>query len=330
MHRIRLGLIGAGIIVRNAHLPALRSLSDQFQVVAVCAGHRTNAESLSKEMGGIDVCDNAEEILARSDIDAVDIATPIALNAPLAEMAAAADKHVFLEKPIAARIEDAPAVASLPARFGITLLVAETNRYFPGYRLGAASVESGDIGEPRFLHWDNMSPMASDSAYSQTAWRQRPEHIGGYLSDGGVHAAAALQMVAGPVSAVHALTASFNPELLGAVDTMLVNLSFVSGLVGNLTFSVGAPEVQPQPLTVYGTEGRMYVEPNRVTIVRETETKAFEMQDQDPFVEEFRDFYDAVVSGKAPRTSPQDAVQDLAIVDAALRSAQTGDVVRLR
>jgi predicted dehydrogenase len=307
----------------------LRTLSDRFEIVAVCAGHRTNAESLARSLQGTEVCDTAEELLARSDIEAVDIATPIALNARLAELAAGHGKHVFLEKPIAARIDDAPMVASLPERHGTILLVAETNRYSPGYMAAIGLVEDDRIGTPRLLHWDNMSQITAENPYSQTAWRQAPEHIGGYLSDGGVHAAAALQMVAGPVASLHALTASFNPELLGPVDTMIVNLRFDSGLPGTLKFSVGVPDTRAAPLTIHGTEGRLEIEPGRVTVVRDGRREVIDMAGSDPFVDEFRDFYDAVVEGKPLRTSPDDAVRDLAIVDAALRSAESGAVVNL-
>lgn len=329
MRRLRLGLVGAGIIVREAHVPALRKLSERFEIVALCAGRRSSAESLASDIPGAQVCDSTEELLARVDIEAVDIAVPIALNARIAKLAADAGKHVFLEKPIAAGIEDAHEVASLPGRFGIVLLVAETNRYVPGYMAAADLIESGKIGSPRVLHWDDMSIIGADNPYSQTAWRQAPEHIGGYLSDGGVHAAAALQMVAGPVASLHALTASFNPKLLGPVDTMLVNLRFSSGLPGTLTFSVGVPDAQAGPLTIHGTEGRLEIEPARVTVIRDGIREVIDMAGSDPFVDEFRDFHDAVVEGKPLRTSPDDAVRDLAIVDAALRSAQSGVVVNL-
>ena len=329
LRRVRLGLIGAGIIVREAHVPALRKLADRFEIVAVCAGHRSSADALAAELGGIEVSDSPEELLARTDVEAVDIATPISLNARLAAMAAKAGRHVFLEKPIAAHIEEAPDVATLPERYPVVLFVAETNRYFSGYMAAAKLVEDGRIGKPRFLHWDNMSQISPSNLYSQTAWRQQPEHIGGYLSDGGVHAAAAIDMVAGKVAAVHAMTASFNPALLGAEDTLIVNIRFASGLPGSLIFSVGTPEAKSGPLTIYGTDGRMEIETNQITIARGDQTELVEFAGEDPFVEEFRDFYDAVVEGKPPRATPLDALADLIFVDAALRSAESGEVIRI-
>jgi predicted dehydrogenase len=197
MRKLRLGIIGTGLIVRGAHIPALRALSDEYEIVAVCSGHRENAEELAKEIGdSVAVADNATELLDRDDVEAVDIATPIALNRPLAEAAAAAGKHIFLEKPIAANVKDGEIVAELGRQHGVVLLVAETHRYMKAYSTAREILDSGEIGQPRVLHWDDMSLMDEDNGYSQTAWRQKPEHVGGYLSDGGVHAASSIAMVA--------------------------------------------------------------------------------------------------------------------------------------
>lgn len=327
LRRIRLGLVGAGIIVQRAHVPALKELAAQYRIVAVCSAGVESARHLAAALGpDVDVCSDVDELLDRPDIDAVDIATPIALNARLAEKAASHGKHVFLEKPIAAHIEQASEVAALPERYGIVLLVAETNRYLPGYAEGGR-LSASAIGSPRLLHWHNISLIGPENAYSRTAWRQRPSHAGGYLSDGGVHAAASLQMVAGPVLRVHALTASFNPDLLGEIDTMAMNLTFASGICGSMTFSVGIPNAVAGPLTVYGTAGRLEAHPNHVSIYSQGTERVIELGEMDPFVAEFRDFYDAIVDSKPLRAAPEDALADLRIVEAALLSAREGTAV---
>lgn len=323
MRRLRIGIIGTGLIVRGAHLPALERLSDQYEIVAVCSGHRTNAEALANQIGdSVAVADTAGELLARDDVEAVDIATPIALNRPLAEEAAVAGKHIFLEKPIAANVKDGEIVAELGRRHGVVLLVAETHRYVRGYIMARAILDSGEIGEPRVLHWDDMSLMDEGNEYSRTLWRQKPEHVGGYLSDGGVHAASSITMVGGPIASLHALTASFNPQLLGDVDTMLVNIRFTSGLVGSLSYSVGAFETRESPLTVYGSDGRIAIEPEQITITKAGGERVVAVPKHDPFEDEFRDFYDAVVNDKQLSVQPEELLDDLRFVEAALISAQ--------
>ena len=330
MRKLRIGLIGTGLIVRGAHLPALRTLAEYYEIAAVCSGHRENAEALAAEIGGsIVVTDSPEEMFARDDVEAVDIATPIALNRPLSEAAAAAGKHIFLEKPIAGNVKDGVAVEALGEKYGVVLLVAETNRYMRAYSMAREILDTGEIGERRVLHWDDMSMMGPENKYSQTGWRQKPEHVGGYLSDGGVHAAASVTIVGGPVSSVCALTASFNPGLLGDVDTMLVNMRFTSGFVGNLNFSVGTPETHESPLTLYCSDGRMEIEREKIVIAKGDTSRVILVPDHDPFVEELRDFYEAVVGGDRPLGSAEAALDDLRFVEAAILSAERNGPVSL-
>jgi predicted dehydrogenase len=92
---------------------------------------------------------------------------------------------------------------------------------------------------------------------------------------------------------------------------------------------VGAPNPTAGPLTVFGTEARLDVDRNSVTLVGNGETEIVDVPGVDPFKAEFQDFYEAVVNGKPLRASPTDALNDLKIVAAALRSSQTGETVRL-
>jgi myo-inositol 2-dehydrogenase / D-chiro-inositol 1-dehydrogenase len=123
---------------------------------------------------------------------------------------------------------------------------------------------------------------------------------------------------------------SFNPELLGDVDTMLVNMRFASGLVGSLSYSVGAPESHESPLTVYGSKGRMTVEREQIVVTKPDAERVVTVPAHDPFVEEFRDFYDAVVNGKELAVQPEELLDDLRFVEAALQSSQENRPVPLK
>lgn len=326
--KIAIGLVGTGLIMRNAHIPALQKLSAKFVITAVCSGHIENARRVAEMFPSARAFPDTEQMLRGGDVEAVDIATPIVLNAALAMVAARAGKHVFLEKPIAGALEDARTVVDTVKDIGTVLLVAETNRYLPGYRQAREVVQSGMIGEPKVMLWRNTNHITQRNDYSQTTWRQHPEHLGGYLSDGGVHAAAAAQMVLGPVVEVQAITSAFNQPLLGPVDTMLVNLKFESGVAGHLTFSVGLPECSPTPLQVFGPNGRVDVEPSTIHVTSNGRADSIPLPDVDPFEAEFEDFYNGIVYGQPLQALPNDALADLAIIDAALRSAESNQVTR--
>ena len=98
---IRLGLIGAGVFMRDDHVPALKALTDRFDGVAVYSRTRTSAEALQAHLPHpADIYTDLDQLLARPDIEAVDIVLPIE-NLPWAvEKALAAGKHIISEKPI--------------------------------------------------------------------------------------------------------------------------------------------------------------------------------------------------------------------------------------
>ena len=103
MPPLRLALVGTGIAARELHWPALHQLSDLYQIVAVCNRTRPKAEAFAGLIG-LDLANVTTEyaqILARPDVDVVSLLVPPQANRMMAEAAAAAGKHVIVEKPIA-------------------------------------------------------------------------------------------------------------------------------------------------------------------------------------------------------------------------------------
>lgn len=329
--RIRLGIIGTGIAARDLHWPPLHRQSDHFEIVAVCNHTRPKAEAFA-QLTGQDprITTDYHELLAAPDIEAVDIVLPIALNAPVAIDALRAGKHVIVEKPIAGDVVSGEAVvAEAHRRPEQVLLVAENMRYEPRIRRAREVLDAGRIGRVVMLHADVLSPLDPENPYSQTAWRQRPEHLGGYLSDGGVHQVAVLQMLAGPVTTVQGLVTSFHSGE-DVPDTMLANLRFATGAVGHLTYATDVHRQEPSPVRVYGTEGRLEIHDDRIVLSnRDGEQEIPSAGGPTGLDQEFVDFYTCVTTGKRPDVAPEDALRDLEVIDAAIRSSRYGEVVEL-
>ena len=179
------------------------------------------------------------------------------------------------------------------------------------------------------IHADVLQPVDASNPYAQTGWRQHPEHLGGFLSDGGVHQTAAVQILGGTVESVQGMTASFGRNG-DAPDTLIMNLQFSSGAVGHLTYSVGTFAEEPAPFRVFGTAGTLTVLDNRIRVVTEQGTEDMPIEPEpNGFELEFRDFYRAIVEGKRPDVTPQDALNDLLLVDAAFRSFREGKAISL-
>ena len=179
-------------------------------------------------------------MLARERLDAVSIALPPALNPEVAETALAAGCHVLAEKPIAARLADAVPMLSWPAVYGRALMIAENYRYLASYRLAVSLIEQGMIGQPGAARWSYYHYQGSGSPYYQTSWRKHPEHIGGYLSDGGVHHAAVLRMLLGDVDSVTGRIAQLRADLPPA-DTLSATVQFRNGALGTYAVTYALP-----------------------------------------------------------------------------------------
>lgn len=328
---VRLGVIGTGIAARDLHWPALSQLGDSFEIVAICNRTRSRAESFAELTGANPrITTDYRELLSWPEVEAVDIVLPIALNAEVTIAALEAGKHVIVEKPIAAGLEGGfQVVAAAAAHPRQVLLVAENIRYDPRFTEARRLIDEGQIGRPVMLHADVLAPARPDSPYALTTWRITPQHLGGYLSDGGVHAVASLHMLGGRIDEVQGLITSFHPDI-DPTDTLLANLRFVSGAVGHLTYSVGVSRGEPGAFRVYGTDGVLAVMARLVSVISGDVEKEIDLSAApNPFLLEFEDFHRAIVDGTSTSVQPRDALDDLRVIDAAFRSSRDGNCIYL-
>src|ERR1041384_6390968 len=92
-----------------------------------------------------------EDLLQDRDLDAVVIATPARFHYEMAKAALQANKHVFIEKPIARTGAEAEELISLAQRPGLTLMVGHTFLFSPAVRRMKEIIDAGDIGEVRYI-----------------------------------------------------------------------------------------------------------------------------------------------------------------------------------
>jgi len=122
------------------------------------------------------------EVLADPEVDAVDICLPTPLHRDVAERALAAGKHVFLEKPIALSAEDADAILAAAERSGKMLMVGLVLRFWPEYVELRRVVERGELGRPRAVFAQRLSPPAD-----WADWLGDREQSGGTAVDLMIH-----------------------------------------------------------------------------------------------------------------------------------------------
>ena len=186
MDKIKAGIVGFGRIGECAHLKQMQE-SDAYEVVGVCditETRRARAEEL-----GLKTTDNLEELLAW-DIDLVAITTHTSAHKAIALQAAAAGKHMMIDKPMALNATDSAEMVDAAKANGVVLTVFHNRHFDPDYRMVKAAVQEGLLGELAFIENRTMAggPAVGFGVedYNQK-WRITASEGGGTLLDFGPH-----------------------------------------------------------------------------------------------------------------------------------------------
>jgi predicted dehydrogenase len=331
---IRLGIVGTGLIVTAKHWPALAALQDVFGVVALANRNTAKAEALADVIATATGLRPAtygsyREMLDQEQLGAVSLALPPAMNPEVAEAALAQGCHVLAEKPIAANLVDAARMVPWSTFYGRVLMIAENYRYLASHRRAADLIQQGLIGQPQIARWSYYQHLGPENPYYRTAWRQHPAHIGGYLSDGGVHHAAVLRMLLGNVEEVLGHVAQLRPNLPPA-DTLSATLRFRSGAVGTyaVTYAVPGPRTA---LEIAGPLGVLLVSRYKVELWQgDRPARSWdEPSPVDGSIAMYEDFARSIHTGALSLSPPQEAIEDLRLIAAIMRSSERGRPVRV-
>lgn len=330
--QLRIGILGSGIFVREAHLPALLALPEQAIVTAIWSRTRANAQTIADMVAAQTghapaVEDDINALANRPDVDIVDVVLPIDNLADGVRAALAAGKHVISEKPIARNLAEARALLEEWRATDLHWMVAENFRYEAVFMQAAELVRNGSIGKPLTLSWAMQSPVTADVKYYHTAWRRAGDLQGGFLLDGGVHHIAALRMILGEVESVQAFVTLNSPDLPPA-DTMAASMRFANGVLGVYVSSFAKAQHTASPLLIVGTEGALRMQRgNSIELTRGDDTQTFTPAGSSGVRDELAAFLRTLVDGTPNRNAPEEALRDIAVVEAMLESARTGSTV---
>jgi predicted dehydrogenase len=135
--RVRVVVIGAGLISQAMHLPHLRLLAERFEVVALVDPSRTVRERLAATYAIPITLGSHEQALNSVEADAVLVATPSPTHAQITLDALAAGLHVLVEKPLCIALQDADAIVAARDVAGRVVQVGYNNRFDRAYELFA-------------------------------------------------------------------------------------------------------------------------------------------------------------------------------------------------
>ena len=297
----------------------------------VVAGFARSAEArdrFAQEIG----CASApsvEHLLEDPAIDAFLVATPHSTHLELIRAAAAAGKHVFVEKPLTLDTREGVAAVVAAEQAGVVLQVGHNRRRAPAMRRLKQLVEDGTIGTVSMLESNLSTPMGLEV---RSGWRTDPSEspLGG-LTALGVHMIDNLIYLAGPAVAVSAMTRrtlARNPT----DDVTMLCIEFEGGALGHVGTSVVVPKLCIT--SVHGDLGAAYSEEEgqRLFVQRVGESERTEVpgvSGPDSIVDQMAEFVRCIRDGGAPEVDGRQALEVVAVVEAAILSADERRVVDL-
>ncbi len=328
---VRLALVGAGLFARDAHVPAINALRDAFEVVAVCSRTRASAEATANLLDGQpDIMTDIPALLERDDVEAVNLILPIGMMPEVVEMALKAGKHVISEKPAAPDVAVGRRLLEAYAQYPEQVwMVAENVRYEATPVQAAEIINSGEIGKPLTCQWIYHIPMTEENQYYHTAWRRDESFPGGYVLDAGVHHIATFRMLLGEITNVSAVKAQHRPDL-PPLDTLSVNMRFENGAVGVyfVTYATRSPWESVQGIV--GDKGALQVKwRESLEVTTNGETRSVPIRESNGIEGELAAFAAAIRKGEPHRNRPEQGIQDVAVMEAMLRSAEKGESVEV-
>lgn len=191
---VRAGIVGLGL-VSSSHLKGYQS-HPRAEVAAVCDLDSDRASRFAAAHGIPEVYTSYEEMLARADINTVDVATPTDLHVPMVLQAARAGKHVHCEKPFCRTVGEGRAAIAACREAGVQLLVGETYVFVSSHVQARALIDAGEIGRPlqvrqRHGAWIARPEPAIAPGPRDRSWRLDPRRSGGgaypWIYDHAVH-----------------------------------------------------------------------------------------------------------------------------------------------
>jgi predicted dehydrogenase len=353
--RVRVGIVGLGLIAQVMHLPSLWLLRDRYEVTALC-----DLSERALGFAGSFFCDARQakdwRELLELDLDAVLVLTP-GSHAPIAVEAAKRGLHVFAEKPMCFCVDEGHEMIAAAEASGVVLMIAYTKRYDPAYERLAAEL-AGWSSPPRLVRVTTL----------EAPWEPYVGHLPRVKADD-VDPEVVAALLADDEERVTAAIGTDDPVLRRAyrfwlLDSMVHEFNAIRGLLGEptelrfsdvwgdalgvtMTLSFGEDTecvfmwVDLPGLTRYELEIGLFSvdrravlafpspylrsaptrlvleggEPREVATWRTEHVASYE----EAFERELVEFHDAVVEGRQPRTTGTDALRDIALCQAAIR-----------
>jgi predicted dehydrogenase len=346
VERVNIGVIGLGEVAQIIHLPILQALSDRFRIQAICDISPGLLRAVGDRYGipDVDRHDDPFALAQRSDLAAVFVLNSDEYHADCVIAAARSSKHVLVEKPMCLTVAEAEAIIRTRDETGVRVMVGYMRRFAPAFVQAVAEIrELGKINYARIrdiigrnrliidqssvvLRFDDVPEEAkldraarAEQLVREAIGETPPDIVGAYrfllgLNSHDISATRELLgMPQGVVCARHwnagkFLTVVFAYDgycavLESGVDDQLRFDAHIEvyGITKSVKVQYDSPYIRHLPTTL---------------VINETIGDAYQQRVErptykDPYTHEIEYFHEVVTTGMAPKTTPEDFMDDL-------------------
>ena len=338
MKSISIGMIGAGWIAAK-HLNAIQALGPCAQITALCDRDERAARAVADAFGIEHVTADAGDVITSEQVNAVLVAVPTAFHAELAMAAAEAGKHVICEKPMSTSADHCRQMIDAAEHNGVSLMPVHNRIFFPPIVEAKRIADTGALGTLRLFRANFMTPYhaALAPAGEKPNWRADPARSGGgIMIEAGVHLIYTARHFMGSIRSVQAQMQAYYGAPVE--DSASVQLEFGSGAIGVLVLqnSSGLPDDSVQ---IIGTDGTLIVNGVELQAMRGPALMHYSKKDEHwsippaewswekSFAGFWRHVAEVLLDGVSPMLTGVDGRDTIATVEAAYRSARSGERV---
>jgi len=338
MGRLRVGIIGCGRIVEEGHARAFLDNRDLAEVVAL-ADPSPERRQVVGEL--LDVPEERrfadyKTMLARTELDMVDLALPHFLHEEVTIYAAEQELDILSEKPLSTSLESVDRILRAVEEHGVRLGVYHNYKWMPAFARAKELVEEGRIGQPFLIRFEYLGGGHYPGAQGYDPdWRTKAARAGGgCLLDNGYHFCYLAEWFMGaPVDSVYGRVGTFVQQQ-DVDDLALVLLNHSNGTISSVQFSWAVKSGGQRASELYGTEGTLRFQwGDRPLALYENRVGKWTYPELDAEVHSFsallREFLVTLEAGGKLPVDGEEARHNLAIVMAGYASSRQGGVVPL-
>ena len=326
-----IGIVGAGGIVRGAHLPAYRAFG--YRVAGVCD---ISEHALEQIRAGFDVpflTTEIDALLERDDVHIIDLAVHASQRRPLVEKIVKAGKPILSQKPFALTFEDAKYMVDLCGEAGVPLMINQQARWAPSHRAVKILIDRGVVGHVYSIVHVNRSFQDVPGT-----WYVALKNFN--IVDHGIHYIDLSRFFSGRTPVRVKATTTMVPGQAAVspmIYTILCEYEPQAQLMATLHFNniVKASTAHDYAWYIDGTEGSIRASHSEIVVSRADEphrTHIFKVQGRwfpDAFGGSMGEMMRALSEKREPETSGRDNLNSIKMAEAAVKSSETGEAVAL-